>query len=73
LNLGGTLAPDVAYELSDGGLVRWLGGFDLQRLARLATEPVPAAQLSESLQAEGLSAQDARTLLAWCVSHKVLG
>jgi flavin-dependent dehydrogenase len=72
LNVEGTLDRDVAYELPDGALVRWLGGFDLRRLARLATHPIPAAELSQKLQAEGLSPTDARTLLSWCINHNIL-
>ncbi len=73
LNVNGTLATDVAYELPDGGLVRWLGGLDLRVLARLAHEPVPSLELSLGLQAEGLSALDAHRLIAFCVARKLLG
>ena len=72
LNVEGKLDRDIAYELPDGGLVRWLGGFDLRRLARLATDPIPPAELSQKLQGEGLSSTDARTLLAWCIKHNIL-
>ncbi len=73
LHSRGTLAADVAFELPDGALVRWAGGFDLRNLARLAPEPIPAAELLQRLHSEGLSLPDARTLLAWCVAHNILG
>jgi flavin-dependent dehydrogenase len=69
----GTLTPEVAYELPDGALVRWAGGFDLRSLARLAPEPISTAELLQRLHAEGLAVPDARTLLTWCVARKILG
>ncbi len=73
LNVGGTLACDIAYELPDGGLVRWIGGFDLRLLARLAHEPVPSRELSTRLRAEGLSAIDTHLLIVFCLSRNILG
>ena len=73
LNVGGTLTPDVAYELPDGALVRWLGGFDLRHLCRLAHEPILTHELSLRLQAEGLSAIETKLLIESCLYHKVLG
>ena len=69
----GTLASDVAYELPDGALVRWAGGFDLRNLARFAPDALPTAELMQRLHAEGLSSHDACTLIAWCVVRKILG
>ena len=73
LNVGGQLAPDVAYELPDGGLVRWIGGFDLRLLARLAHEPVRSHELFTRLRAEGLSASDTQLLIVFCLSRNILG
>ncbi len=72
LNIAGTLSPDTAYELPDGALVRWLGGFDLRRLARLANDPIPTTELTQKLQSHGLSPADACTLLTWCVNQNLL-
>jgi flavin-dependent dehydrogenase len=72
LSQSGALGADIAYELPDGGLVRWLGPFDLRRLAHLASAPVPSNELAQRLRAEGLSPPDAQKLIFWCVSHKVL-
>jgi hypothetical protein len=73
LNVGGRLAPDVAYELPDGGLVRWLGGFDLRHLARLAPGPVPLRELALRLRDEGLSDLDIDRLIEYCFSRNILG
>jgi flavin-dependent dehydrogenase len=73
LNVGGMLAPDVAYELPDGSLVRWLGGFDLRRLARLTPEPITPVELSLKLQDEGMSTTEVNLLMAYCVSRNILG
>ena len=67
------LAPDVAYELPDGGLVRWLGGFDLRRLARLAHDPISSFELSQKLRAEGMSNTEVNLLIAYCLSRNILG
>ena len=72
LNQNGTLTPDVAYELPDGGQVRWLGTFDLRRLAHLAAAPIPSLELAQRLRDEGLALSDAQKLILWCVSHKIL-
>jgi flavin-dependent dehydrogenase len=73
LNVGGALASDVAYEFPDGGLVRWVGGFDLRVLARLAHQPILAHELSTRLRAEGLSAMDTHRLIVFCLSRDILG
>jgi 2-polyprenyl-6-methoxyphenol hydroxylase-like FAD-dependent oxidoreductase len=73
LNVGGALVADTAYELPDGGLVRWIGGFDLRRLARLAHEPVTSHELFTRLRAEGLSAIDTQLLIIFCLSRDILG
>jgi hypothetical protein len=73
LNVGGVLASDVAYELPDGSLVRWLGGFDLRRLAHLTPEPISSVELSNKLQAEGMSITAVNLLMAYCLSRNILG
>jgi hypothetical protein len=72
LNIDGKLAPEVAYELYDGVLIRWLGGFDLRRLACLADEPIPLRELALKLRAEGLSDAETRFLLYQCINHEIL-
>ena len=67
------LATDVAYELPDGSLVRWLGGFDLRRLANLTPEPIKSVELSHKLCAEGMSNNEANLLIAYCLSRNILG
>jgi flavin-dependent dehydrogenase len=73
LNVVGMLAADVAYELSDGSLVRWLGGFDLRRLASLAHEPISSSELSHKLRAEGMANTEVKLLIAYCLSRNILG
>ena len=73
LNVVGMLATDVAYELSDGSLVRWLGGFDLRRLARLTHDPISSFELSQKLRAEGMSNTEVNLLIAYCLSRNILG
>jgi hypothetical protein len=73
LNVVGMLATDVAYELPDGSLVRWLGGFDLRRLAHLTPEPISSVDLSDKLRAEGMSTTEVNLLMAFCLSRKILG
>jgi 2-polyprenyl-6-methoxyphenol hydroxylase-like FAD-dependent oxidoreductase len=73
LNVVGILAADVAYELSDGSLVRWLGGFDLRRLASLTHDPITSSELSHKLRAEGMPNTEVNLLIAYCLSRNILG
>jgi flavin-dependent dehydrogenase len=73
LNVDGMIVPGVAVNLPDGGLVRWLGGFDLLILRELARDPVSPDWLSRRLQGHGLSGSETENLLQWCLARGILG
>jgi hypothetical protein len=59
--------------LQDGGLVRWLGNFDLLALRNICSVPLRPEALIARLCALGLGNQEATVLLSWAVKHGVLG
>jgi flavin-dependent dehydrogenase len=72
LNEGGVLRPGEAILLPDGGLVRWVGAFDLLRLRELAAGPRQAGELRRELEEAGLSAGQSEALLRWSTRQGVL-
>jgi 2-polyprenyl-6-methoxyphenol hydroxylase-like FAD-dependent oxidoreductase len=72
LNIDGVIVPGTAVALPGGGLVRWLGSFDILVLRDMATTPVPLAILAEGLGARGLSPADVGRLLLWCQAHGLI-
>jgi hypothetical protein len=69
LNVKGVIVPGTVLELPDGGLVRWLGAFDLLDLQELAPIPTPLSALLRSLEAQGLAAE---RLVTWCLRNELL-
>jgi hypothetical protein len=69
VNVEGVIVPATVLELPDGGLVRWLGSFDLLHLRELAPVSTPLTVLLRSLAARGL---DAGRILGWCLRNDVL-
>jgi len=63
---------EEAVVLDDGGLVRWLGAFDLLRLRDLATSPLRLRDLQSCLEREGLSRAGSAALLDWCLRRGLL-
>ena len=72
LQRAGRIEMDEALVCADGGLVRWLGGFDLLRLRALASSPCRLSDLGDRLEREGLGRDGSPALLAWCVRHGLL-
>ena len=72
LNIDGLIVPGTAVALPGGGLVRWLGSFDLLVLRDMAMTPVPLSTLAGRLGAGGLPPADLGPLLHWCESHGLI-
>ena len=72
LALREAISLEWAIVLSDGGLVRWLGNFDLLALRNICAIPLRSEVLMARLFALGLGAQEAALLLRWAVQHGVL-
>jgi len=67
------IVPEEAIELSDGGLVRWVGGVDLLSLRTLTSVPTPLNELIGRLSVLGLTPAQASQLVEWCLARGVLG
>ena len=66
------VVPALAVRLRDGGLTRWVGGFDILALDELArTQPTTQALLT-ALVDRGLGERQACALLQWCEKEGVL-
>jgi hypothetical protein len=72
LSVEGRVVPGAVLQLPDGGLVRWLGSFDILLLRELAAAPVAPDVLVERLAACGLSPAASRGLLRWCLERTIL-
>jgi 2-polyprenyl-6-methoxyphenol hydroxylase-like FAD-dependent oxidoreductase len=72
LRRGDAIVEDHCLRLPDGGLVRWLGEFDLLELRVLAGIPCSWNALRAALQKRGLGCTDVENLLRWSVDRCVL-
>jgi hypothetical protein len=66
------IRSEPAIVLRDGGLVRWLGNFDLLALRDICTFPLRPEALITQLCALGLATEEASLLLRWAVEHGLL-
>jgi 2-polyprenyl-6-methoxyphenol hydroxylase-like FAD-dependent oxidoreductase len=72
LRRGDVIVQDYCLRMPDGGLVRWLGRFDLLELRTLAATPRSISMLQEALRELGLGCADVETLLRWSIDRRVL-
>jgi flavin-dependent dehydrogenase len=72
VNRSGRLTSDEVVVLADGGLVRWLGGFDLLILRDLAGQARRMDELCAELGGTGLSPGEGAQLLHWCLRSGLL-
>ncbi len=68
----GFIEPGDVIRLSDGGGVRWLGGFDLLSLRDLTERKVSMPRLIERMGAAGISRQRAQGIIRWCYQARIL-
>jgi 2-polyprenyl-6-methoxyphenol hydroxylase-like FAD-dependent oxidoreductase len=73
LHISGFIERGEVIRLSDGGAVRWLGGFDLMRLRELAREAITGTQLVQLLAAEGVGPNRSIAIIQWCCWKRILG
>jgi hypothetical protein len=64
--------PGDVVRLSDGGAVRWLGGFDLLSLRNLTEPKVSMPRLIERMGAAGISSRRAQGIIRWCYQPRIL-
>jgi flavin-dependent dehydrogenase len=69
LNCDGHILQGEAIEMESGGLVRWLGGFDLLALRTLAPTVTPTRRVEGEL---GLPPARAARVIRWCVDRGIL-
>jgi hypothetical protein len=69
---GDKIIEEPCLRLRDGGLVRWLGNFDLLELRAVLASPCSSAVLAEALRARGLQSPNIEHLLQWSVDHEIL-
>lgn len=72
VNIGGRIVTDDCCVLPDGGLVRWVGGFDLLRLRTAVAEGRTWAQVCTALATAGVPAGTAAALLTWALRTGVI-
>jgi hypothetical protein len=72
INRSQSIVPDVAFILRDGGLVRWIGAFDLMILFGLARVPRPLGEMRLGLVAHGLTLESADAVLQWSMERGIL-
>jgi flavin-dependent dehydrogenase len=72
LHVGGFIERGELIRMSDGGAVRWLAGFDLLRLRDWAHEAITASQLIKHIAAEGMSVEEATSIIQWCHAKHIL-
>lgn len=65
LNVGGRIVTDEACVLPDGGVVRWVGGFDLLALR-------DCTDVATALAASGMSDRTGQALVDWALRAGVL-
>jgi len=69
LNCRGHIQQGEAIEIEGGGMVRWLGGFDLLVLRKLAGAAAPTRKLVDKLE---LPPALATRVIRWCVERGIL-
>lgn len=67
LQHGGRIVRGPGFVLPDGGLVRWVGGFDLLRLRELVGNGREYTDVHDDLVHAGLPEEMAGALLAWAL------
>jgi hypothetical protein len=72
INRSQSVVPDIAFILHDGGLVRWVGTFDLMILFRLARVPRPLCNVRSGLMAHGLTLENADAVLQWSMERGII-
>ena len=72
LNIGGFIERGEVIRLSDGGAVRWLGGFDLVRLRDFVHEAITMPQLVKLMVTQGVSAEKSFSIIQWCYAKGIL-
>lgn len=69
LNCGGHVLRGEAIQIEGGGMVRWLGDFDLLVFRKLAGAAAPTRRLVDELE---LPPAHATRLIRWCVERGIL-
>lgn len=73
LHIGGYIERGEVLRLSDGGAVRWLGGFDLLRLCDLARQPTAIPKLVAMMASDRIhTEQQCLAVIQWCYDRKIL-
>lgn len=72
VNRGGQIAMAEAVVLSDGGMIRYLGDFDVLSLRDLTRAPRRSGDVQRALVGRGVRAEEAPGLVGWCLRHGVL-
>jgi 2-polyprenyl-6-methoxyphenol hydroxylase-like FAD-dependent oxidoreductase len=71
-NTGGRVVRDTAIVLPDGGLARWINGFDLLHLRDAVDGDRTVTQATAALTTTGLSPEVAAAMLAWALRSGVI-
>jgi len=72
VNLDGRIRRGEVVRLSDGGAVRWAGGFDLLKLRDLMHGPTSIGRIVQMLADENLTRQQSVILVDWCLRKGIL-
>lgn len=72
VSVGGRVVTDDCCVLPDGGLVRWVGGFDLLRLRTVVAQAGTWPRVRAELAAAGVPGATAAALVTWALRHGVL-
>jgi hypothetical protein len=67
INRGGRIVADKCCVLPDGGLVRWIGGFDVLLLRDAVASGRTAPEIGAQLTRLGVADTSAQALLAWAI------
>jgi 2-polyprenyl-6-methoxyphenol hydroxylase-like FAD-dependent oxidoreductase len=67
INRGGRIVADKCCVLPDGGLVRWIGGFDVLLLRDAVASGRTAPEIGAHLTRLGVADTSAQALLAWAI------
>jgi hypothetical protein len=68
----GLLVRGAAVQMADGGLVRWLGTYDLLELKELAGSALPITDILHRLVRANVSHAAAEMLVRWCLRQGIL-
>ncbi|MGH4017832.1 MAG: NAD(P)/FAD-dependent oxidoreductase [Pseudonocardiaceae bacterium] len=72
VNIDGRIVADTCCVLPDGGLVRWVGGFDLLQLRDAVAGGRTWTQVCAALGAAGVPDTTADALMAWALRSGVI-